>query len=229
MHAVTICPPAPPRQGLSFDTYNCEGRRSKKTDLDFQSFEKMHVVRPSDLRKGRRIPVPDWAHNAAGLQTALVHYLEKRYFIKPNPADDLKTRLTRCQEKVKADAAPVKRRLETWIKNYRAIAKRDYHEAEERIYERLFLASLRGDGPDKVLKSCFKHISNLDSEYYIQARIAQLTLSILFLYYRMGWKSNDVAQELDVKAPHVRQILYRVSRRVRKTDALRGRPKKVKS
>jgi hypothetical protein len=224
--AYTICKPAPPRQGLAFDNYNFEGRRTKKTGIDFQSFEKMHIRRVADLRKGRRCPVPDWAHSDSGLQTALIHYLESRLYIKPNPSDDLKTRLAQCREKAKVLASPLKQRVELWIKNFRAVVDREYHEAEPRIYERIFLATLRGEGPDKVLQHCSQNVSNFDSELYTQEKLAEIVLSALFLYYRMGWNSPSIASELGTKAPHIRQIIHRVSQRVRKTDSLRGRPKK---
>jgi hypothetical protein len=225
--AYTVLPPAPPRQGLAFDNYTFEGRRSKTTGLDFQSFEKMHVLRVSDLRKGRRCPVPEWAHTNHGLQTAVVHYLEARLCIKANETDDLKTRLARCQEKAKTIAEPVKQRVKLWIRNYRAIVDGEYHEAEPRIYERIFLATLRGEGPDSVLEHCQQNVRNFDSELYAQEKLAEIVLSTLVLYYRMGYKSTDIGTQLSLKAPHIRQIIHRVSKRVRKVNNKhRGRPGK---
>lgn len=226
---VTLCPPAPPRQGLAFDNYSFEGRRTKKTGIDFQSFEKMHVHRVADLRKGRRCPVPDWAHSTEGLKTAVVVYLEARLFLTPNPSDDLKTRLARCQEKAKASTEPVKRRVKLWIQNYRAIVDRDYHLAEPRIYERLILSTLRGESPNKVLEHCAQNVRNFDSELYAQEKLAEIVLSTLVLYFRLGYKSTDIASQLGTQAPHIRQIIHRVSKRVRKVNKkYRGRPGKKK-
>jgi DNA-directed RNA polymerase specialized sigma subunit len=186
----------------------------------------MHVLPVSDLRKGRRCPVPDWAHND-GIQLALVNYLEARLYIKPDAADDLKTRLARCQAKTEIAAAPLRGHLKTWIRNYSAIAHGRYHEAEDRVYTRLFLATLRGEGHKKILKQCAQNASNFDAELYAQEKLAEIVCSVLVLYFRLGWNSPDIATHLGLKSPHVRQIIHRVKQRVRKMNVRRtGRPRK---
>jgi hypothetical protein len=227
MPTITLCPPALPRRGLSFDNHIWEGRRIRKTGMDFQSFDKMHVTRVSDLRRGRRCAVPDWAHND-GIRLALVNYLESRLYITPDPSDDLKTRLGRCQAKTEIAAAPLRKHLKVWIRNYSAIATGRYHEAEDRVYTRLFLATLRGEGPKKVLKQCAQNASNFDAELYAHENLAQIVCSVLVLYFRLGWNSPDIATHLGLKAPHVRQIIHRVKQRVRKTNVRpTGRPRKA--
>lgn len=226
MPTVTLYPPAPARQGLSFDNYTFERRRFNKA-LDFQSFQNsMHVARVADLRNGRRCPVPDWAYNEDGIRRALLAYTESRLYITPNPADDLKTRLTKCRAKTEAIAAPLRERLKLWIRNYNAIDSGRYHEAEDRVYERLFLSTLRGEGPKRVLRHCARNVSNFDAELYAHEKLAEIVCAVLVYYFRLGWKSTDIAAQLGLKSPHVRQIIHRVKQRVRKMNTHRvGRPK----
>jgi hypothetical protein len=41
----------------------------------------------------------------------------------------------------------------------------------DRVYTRLFLATLRGEGPKKVLKQCGQNVSNFDAELYAHEKL----------------------------------------------------------
>ncbi len=226
---VTFCPPAEQtNRSPAFDRHAFENRRSRftaETGIDFSNLQHLHLRRVPDLRKGRRLAVPAWALSDSKLAEVLVLYLEQRFRVK-DCTGDLKARLQRCREAAKLNAADTKARLERWIKNFRAVVNANYHEADERTYTRLFLTTLRGESPAKLLAQIEKQVSNLDSDAWTTERAPEISLSILYLYFRMGFNSPAVSESLGIRPPHVRQIIFRASQRaIRKVNGTARKPR----
>src|SRR5436309_3827859 len=144
---VTLCPASEPNhRSPSFDLSQFGGSRKRPANLTYADLSSMHTVRPSDPRKGRRLPVPDWALSDETLREAVVRYCEQRFLMKDRTGS-LQERMQRVSEASRIVAQKAQARTDLWIKNVRAIANRDYHLAEPRTYTSLFLNSLRGESP----------------------------------------------------------------------------------
>jgi DNA-directed RNA polymerase specialized sigma24 family protein len=224
---VTLCPPAEKtNRSPAFDRYAFENRRTRlnpETGLDFAGMERLHTLRIPDARKGRRLAVPAWALSDPKLAEVCVLYLEQRFQVK-DCSGDLKARLQRCREAAALTAKGTKSRLERWIRNFRAIRNAQFHEADEKTYERLFFTTLRGETTKKLLAGVAKQVENLDSEVAMLERAPEIALSVLYLYFRMGFNSPSVAETLNVNPPAVRQIIHRASlRAVPKVNGTRAR------
>jgi hypothetical protein len=219
--AYTILPSVASR--ASFDLHQF-ARRNKPLQFDFKenlSFKKFKCRRKDEI--------PEFANSNAGLQEALVKYLEARFRIKPS--GDIKERLERCRKAAQKTAEPTKKLLERAIAQYKALTQGRYHELPPSLYQKVFLNRLRGQSDKKLIESWGRQTCVWDSEYHNISRAPELALSIAYQSLRLGYDSPSVAENLSMRAPAVRQILSRLIRRaVRKTDARpTGRPKKVKS
>jgi len=146
------------------------------------------------------------------LAEVLVLYLEQRFQVK-DCTGDLKSRLQRCREAAALTAKGTKSRLERWLKNYRTISNARFHEAAVHVYTKLFLTTLRGETPTKLLAGVAKQIENLEGETMMLERAPEIALSVLYLYFRMGYNSPSAAETLNINPPAVRQIIHRASLR----------------
>jgi hypothetical protein len=169
----------------------------------------MHNVRCPDPRKGRRLPTPAFALSDELLQEAVVRYCEQRFLVQDR-SGSLKERMQRCNEAARLTAQKAQARSELWIKNFRAIAHRNYHEAEPRIYQALFLNTLRGESPEVLLKDLAGFVANWDGSADVDSRAPQVAAAICYLYWRLNWDSPTIALELRLRAPAVRQVLRRI-------------------
>ena len=226
---VTICPPSEQlHNGPAFDRHQFENRRARfnpEVGVDFSSLQHMHTRRVADLRKGRRLAVPAWANSEQGLRDTVLAYLEARFHIA-DKSGAAKTRLQRCREVAQRSAAAKKERLERWVTNFRAVANKNYHEADERIYARLFFTSLRGESPAKLLTQIEKQVTSLDGDTWMLEKAPEITLGVLYGYYRLNLDSPSIAESLRIRPPAVRQILYRASQRaVRKVNVGKRKPR----
>jgi hypothetical protein len=222
---VTICPPAEKtNRSPAFDRYAFENRRTRpnpESGLDFAGMQHLHTLRIPDARKGRRLAVPAWALSDTKLAEVCVLYLEQRFQAK-DCSGDLKARLQRCREAAALTAKGTKARLERWIRNYRAINNARFHEADESVYTKLFLSTLRAESSAKLLAEISKQATNLDSEVMMLERAPEIALSVLYLYFRLGYNSPSISESLTITPVAARQIIHRASQRaVRKVSRTR--------
>jgi hypothetical protein len=228
--AYTICPPGPQRADMRFDQNQFADRRHSwplsQVGLDYTGLAKCSIKKISDLRKGRRNPVPEWSASNAGLQEALCRYLEARFHLKPS--GDIATRLERCREAAKKTAAPTKRLLERGMKTYRALVDEEFHELPFNTYQKVFLNRLRGQSDEKLIARQARQVAVWDTEVYTIEKAPEMVCSIMYQSLRRGLDSPTIGESLILSPPAVRQILSRCAKRaVRKTDTPNGRPKKV--
>jgi hypothetical protein len=54
-------------------------------------------------------------------------------------------------------------------------------------------------------------IQNIDTDLVLTDKgHAEMIAAIVYLYYRLGWDSVTVAEQLSLKPPHIRQVLARL-------------------
>jgi hypothetical protein len=196
MPNVTLCPPAPayrldkPNHGSHpiRCALTAEGFVSP-TGLSFDDMSRMTTSGRSQL-KGKRI-IPDFVFNDLKLREVVVRCVELRAgMCKRSPAGTLQERL------VRAEAALQHRR-----------------PAQIRIYDNLCLRYLEAQqARDPRAEKLLQEVENADTQLRTNETIAGVIASILFLSYRVNLTSVEVAAEVHLKPPMVRQILHRCRR-----------------
>jgi DNA-directed RNA polymerase specialized sigma24 family protein len=63
-----------------------------------------------------------------------------------------------------------------------------------------------------ALRSLEREIMNVDTDVFLATRLPEIAAAIIYLYYRLSWNSVSIAEELGLKSPHIRQILYRLNK-----------------
>lgn len=231
--AYTLYPSQPEQHNAArFDRFQFadnRGRFLKGAKLDFRDMERMHVLPVANEQKGRRTAVPAWALSDQNLRQVLLHYLATRFAVK-NTNGTLQQRLAMCTAAGKRRARKEERITEQRIQEYRAISGQRFHELEPERYQRLFCSALKGESLAERLKRVELQIHNSDSSAFVSARAAAIAASVCYLAYKLGWPSPSIAEHLDLRAPAVRQILYRLNRAARRLEMgvqkwnPRGRP-----
>ncbi len=176
--------------------------------LAFADFSSMHVT-----KRGlgeRRLPTPDWAVNDEALREVVLKYMESRLYIRrPAEEQDDATR----REKI--DAAIV-----YWMPRRRALLKRLLYRFTE----------VSKAGNTAKAENLAMEVQILESEILMMERgmLAQI-VAVVYRYYRTKLNSVQVAEELKLRSPHVRQVLFRLSAVAsgrNRSGSARGRKKK---
>src|SRR6266404_669895 len=178
----------PPR----FDKHQFEGRRQKavssETGIAFSDYGRMHVMRRARTQE-RKLETPSWAVNDTELREVLLKFCERRFYLTGSRKLSGLTneqRLTRIREREQLQVKSLAPHLHALLERYKT-------EPEEK---RATLETQIGD---------------MDTQILIARRgTAAVAGLVVYLYYRLGWDSVTVAEEIGIKPPHVRQILARL-------------------
>jgi hypothetical protein len=218
--AVTWLPPSTLTWGHGgsrpqFDRYQFAGRRaravSQESHISFSDFGSMHISRRA-VQQARRLPTPDFAMDDKALGMAALKYLENRFRIFGAHGSNME-RLARIDETARKNLPWMKRTLKKLLRRYHWWTKWRRKPQERR---------------DKLAVQ----IAHLDTEIMLLERgVARLVTCAVWLYFRCGWNATEVAEELGLNAPGIRQWLARVrivhdGRNVQRRSI--GRPKKVR-
>jgi hypothetical protein len=218
-----------------FDKHAFAGRRTKavsatktktgwdSTGISFADFGSMHVHRREKVQE-RRLPTPNWAIRDDLLRRLIVVYLEERFYVKPNEVLTLVERL-KIAKAAAEHYCPMKRQLlEEWLEDYHSLCvhgRKDLTD-DEAIALFVSLRSVKGQLPldadvartylaRKKIHDLEIQIQNIDTDIVLTERgHAEVIAAIVYLYYRLGWDSVAVAEQLQLKSPHVRQVLARL-------------------
>lgn len=205
--------------------YSGRGTRavSAESRISFQDYGRMHIQRRVRAQE-RRLPTPKWAVTDELLRILLVTYLEERFYCHPPAGADLSLRLAIARQAA-INYAPRKRELlDSWLDDYYRISHTNFGEIDDEQVIELFISlkEVNGQLPinaeiarnyltKKKLKNLEVQIQNLDTDLVLTSKgHAEMIAAIVYLYYRLGWDSVTVAEELGLKSPHVRQVLARL-------------------
>ena len=179
--------------GLHFDPYQFAARRSrpasKETGISFDDYARMSThTRSRNL--DRRLPTPAWALSDVWLRKLLILFLESRAQMRSSK-EDIITRRDIAERKIKE-------RLPQWNATLDTL-QHEYVEAR------------REGAAKEALKNMEVEIENLDTLIRVTQKGTLATLAaVVVLYYRMRKNSVEVAEELQLKPPHVRMLLFRL-------------------
>jgi hypothetical protein len=201
------------------------GRFLKNSGLSFNDFERMHVQRAGDTQPERRLPTPDWSLDDKKTREVIVVYLEERFYTTRHRTGTLLDRMRLCRLAAEAYLPGKKAKLESWIRDYRTISAGGFSELSDEEAQTKFASLSENDGQaaltpeiarealkSKKLYDLSLQISNLDTDTFMAQRgYAEIVAAIIYLYHRLGWPSPSVAEQLNLRAPHCRQILFRLN------------------
>src|SRR6266568_4339735 len=218
-----------------FDKHSFAGRRAKAvkavrtkegwdtTGISFADFSSMHVQHREKTQE-RRLPTPKWAVRDDFLRELLVTYLEERFYVRNTSGMTLSERLKLARAAAEA-YCPYKRVLLTnWLQDYHNLCihgRKDLND-EEAINLFTSLKQIGGQLPlnadvareylaKKKLHDLEIQIQNIYTDIVLTERgHAEIIAAIVYLYYRLGWDSVTIAEQLTLKSPHVRQVLARL-------------------
>lgn len=221
-----------------FDKFAFDGRRTKAvsatrtrggwdtTGISFADFSTMHIQRREKVKE-RRLPTPKWSVRDDMLRELLVVHLEERFYLEPTAGFTLTERLATARARAEYYAPHKRELLAKWLKNYHTLCvsgvigvKPEYIDDETAI--RVFAEIEDGQLPldadvardyltKKSLHDLEIQIQNIDTDIVLTERgHAEVIVAIVYLYYRLGWDSVAVAEQLGLKSPHVRQVLARL-------------------
>lgn len=158
---------------------------SAETGISFQDYEGMHVKRRK-LKAFRRLATPDWVMNDAKVRTVALNYLEDRFYLRDRSGTD--------QERIKRIETEVQRHIPRKVKELEDLQARYAAEPLNREYLAV-------------------QIQNLDTDIVLSRRgLLAVVVSVVYMYYRQGLSSVEIAEQLRIKPPMVRVWLYRFNK-----------------
>jgi hypothetical protein len=180
----------PPR----FDDYQfARGKAravSPETELSFSDLKHMHIYRRKKIQE-RKQPTPSWVDNAEETRRVLLVYLERRVYINvPDETKSYEQRLAAVRERAALLANALRGKLEALLRRFHAT---------------------QGELIAEGVKSLQIEIQNVDTQIQMLARLPGIVASIPYFYYKLGWDSVTVAEELKLKPAGVRRILFRLN------------------
>jgi hypothetical protein len=142
----------------------------------------------------RRFPTPDWVHDDATVRAVVTLFMEER------------AQLVQCGASAVRNAREGSEIERVDRAKTRMMEKRPQLEAK---LKQLCARYMAESNPTKR-KVLAQLIENSDTQIRIIERGASIAVAILHYYFRLGMDSVAVAQELNLKPPHIRQMLYRL-------------------
>jgi hypothetical protein len=162
---------------------------SIESGITFADYDKFHIERRCQ-RKVHRLPTPEWANNDAAMRNVILTFLERRYFFNaPGGATDAE-RIAAINKHVEFYAAHRQRVLD------------DQMETHKREME-------AGASPKRI-REIEIEVQNADSRAMFDRRPVELLLSVVYLSYRLNYDSTTVAEQLGMRPPAVRILLWRL-------------------
>jgi hypothetical protein len=133
------------------------------------------------VQRDRRLPTPDWAVNDQQLRELLLTYCENRFYLRPDSTLNPEQRMERIRKEELSRVGGLVEKM---------------HDLQARYK------------PGRGIQ-----IQNRDTQIVIARKsgIMAMTGAVVYLYYRTGCSSKEVAEQLGLKAPHVRALLWRLS------------------
>lgn len=163
----------------------------ESTGISFEDLPR-YTVQNHKPSAERKLPTPQWAVNDSLLRELLVTYLEHRAGINHKQPGTQAERLARATAKLKAEAQVMAENV--------IVLNREY-AARKRI-----------DPRDPILPKLAIEIENMDTSIRFMRRPAEMVCGVVYYYFRAKENSCGSAQALGLKPPHVRQVIWRLSR-----------------
>jgi hypothetical protein len=164
------------------------------TGLSYEDYAGMHMTKGA-LAPARRLETPDWATNDSRMRNVLVGYMELRSGFRRMQTGTPEYRLQRAIKRRLAQKPRLTETLTHLAKQYVALKK-------------------AGKEPVRLRKLGIE-IESIDTQLRFLGKDHTLALGVIYHYYRCGEDSVETATALEIRPPHVRQILWRLHKAAR--------------
>ena len=144
-----------------------------------------------ESRRQRRLDTPSWATNDAELREVLLKFCERRVLVS-----------------LKRVAAVAGLTQEERVNRVRQLELMRAKECEQNL---IALRQRWKTEPEETKPKLETQITNFDTQLRdLRRGNLALAAGVVYFYFRLGYHSVEVARELGIKPPHVRQILARL-------------------
>ncbi len=162
------------------------------TNISWDDYSRMGVSNRK-LFKGRKLPTPSWAVNDSELQSLVARFFEERAWLRSRPkAGSPSKRLALAQKMIVA-------RGPRWIGVLDKLC-REYTELKR-----------TNTDPDRQ-RTLEIQIENVDTRLVFAEKGPAVVVAMVYMYYRRGLTSPEIAVELGCKPPLVRRTLHKLDR-----------------
>jgi hypothetical protein len=205
---------------------NAEGKaEDRPNSLAYSDMSGLHIMAGAERQPERRLPTPRWALEDKLLRVVLVHYLEERFYTTRHRQGTLLERLAQCKKAAERYLPGTRETLAAWIKDYRTLSSGRFQELNDEDAQQKFASLKENDGQraltgeiaremlaSKKLRDLETQIMNLDTDIFLTEKgHAEMVNAIVYKYYRLAWNSVSIAEDLGLKPPHIRQVLFRLN------------------
>lgn len=200
--------------------------------ISFDDYTRMQTITRKTAGE-RRLPTPMWAMNNAMLRRVLVRFMEERAFSKKERATfqkdlGLRERLLQATSRIILKRPAAVATLDRLCEEYVSIKQRglnpdmtdkEWNESKAQPYMAFAEGEARYVDEQKRIKQLESEIEGIDTYLRISENGgADIVAATVYLYYRAGLDSVGVGSELGLKAPHVRQTLFRLHQTAKRLD-----------
>ena len=143
------------------------------------------------MKQVRRLPDPLWVMDDARMKDVVLSYLERMFYVRHTEDLAHDERIVLINAATKRQLVFLERKLDDLLKRYNEDSK---------------------TGSKEYLRRLHIEIQNMDSRIVILRRgIVAVMFAAVHYYYKLGWNSVVVAEELGMKAPAVRMWMFRLN------------------
>lgn len=158
------------------------------TGIAFSDYDRMQTF-TRKLAPGRRYDIPTWAVNDDQTCAVIARSMEGRAGLRMRVREGTELeRLTKAQRILREKEPQLVARL-------------------DRLCARFVAAKKEGDEYARYLGI---QIEGIDTQLRLLDRTAETLASVVYLYWRCGFNSVEIGEQLGIKASHVRATTYRL-------------------
>lgn len=195
-----------------FDDHQFQQRSWKQRLVAFSDTHNMSVERHKQTQE-RRLPTPDWALNDVQLREVLVRYMERRaMFLKPQTGT-LKHRLQRAEKAIAARSPELQAKLRSLVAEYVSLKKARCKVGHKVVKDGRCKWRHAVWEPTDRLRELEIDIQGIDTQLCIIRRgVAATVVAIVYRYYRLGYDSVTIAEQLGIVSATVHQVIWKMAR-----------------
>lgn len=166
----------------------CGAGEIKSSNIAFEDYARMST-QTHKLNKGRRYEAPAWALNDDSTRAVLTRYMESRANFRYAQEGTDAERLERARLQLQKQRPELVARIDRLCAALVAAKRDGLHDAAAAISQK---------------------VEETDTQILVLEDIHKRVVGIIYLYWRVGYNSVEVGQQLGLKPPHVRGLLTRL-------------------
>lgn len=172
-----------------------DGHDFHSNGIAFEDYARMSTQRHCKLNYGRHTAAPDWVFNDSKLRAVIVGCIEARAYMHSNnyiPKHGTHAeRLARAQQALAAKRPNLEARIDGLCQHY---------------------MNVKRAGDMALAAKLAQKVEEVDTQLRLLDEPAKYYVGAAYYYWRTGLDSVATAQQLHIKPPHVRALLWRMGK-----------------